>query len=146
MIGPRSVILDEADRWLFRAALLVSIYVAFRGHNAPGGGFAGGLIAGAAYVMRYLSGGALRVRRSTVARPYTLVGLGMLLAVGTTVTPLFFGDPAQTSSIVTWDLPVYGKVKIVSATFFDLGVYLLVVGVVLTVLVALGSDPLGEER
>jgi multicomponent Na+:H+ antiporter subunit A len=145
MIGPRSVILDEADRWLFRAAIVVSLYVALRGHNAPGGGFAGGLIAGAAYVMRFLSGGALRVRRSTVVRPYTLVGIGLLVAVGTSMAPLFVGDPAQTSAILKLDLPIYGDVKVVSAGFFDIGVYLLVVGVVLTVLVALGSDPLEGE-
>ncbi|MGA1299097.1 MAG: MnhB domain-containing protein, partial [Ilumatobacteraceae bacterium] len=48
MIGKRLTVLDEADRWLFRALMLVSIYVMVRGHNAPGGGFAGGLIAGSA--------------------------------------------------------------------------------------------------
>lgn len=55
MIGKRLTVLDEADRWLFRALMLVSIYVMVRGHNAPGGGFAGGLIAGSAFVLRYLA-------------------------------------------------------------------------------------------
>ena len=51
-----SVILKEADRWLFRLILLVSLWYTARGHNAPGGGFIGGLIAGGAYVLRYLAG------------------------------------------------------------------------------------------
>lgn len=145
MIGPRSVILDEADRWLFRAAIVISLYVALRGHNAPGGGFAGGLVAGAAFVMRHLSGGELRIGRAQVTRPYLLTGAGLLLAVGTSVAPLLSGDPVQTSAIVEWDLPLYGKVKVVSAAFFDLGVYLLVIGVVLTVLVALGAEPSPDD-
>ena len=116
MIGRRSTILDEADRWLFHVVLLVSVYVAFKGHNAPGGGFAGGLIAGCAFVLRFLAGGQLRVRRSTIVNPATLIGGGMLMAVCTAMTPLLFGDALLDSAIVNVDVPLW-------------------------VLVALGADP-----
>lgn len=142
MIGRRSTVLDEADRWLFSLVLLVSVFVTFRGHNAPGGGFAGGLIAGSAFVLRYLAGGSLRLRRSSIVRPTTLIGSGMLIAVATALAPLITGGSTLESSIWRIDVPAVGEVKVVTSTFFDLGVYVLVVGVVLAVLTSLGSDPL----
>lgn len=145
MIGRRTPILDEADRWLFPVILLVSVYLTFRGHNAPGGGFAGGLVAGAAFVLRFLAGGSLRVRRSVVTQPTTLIGCGMFLAAATAVAPVVVGDALLESAIWQPDLPGIGTVKLVSSTFFDLGVYLLVIGVVLSVLVALGADPIHTE-
>jgi multisubunit Na+/H+ antiporter MnhB subunit len=92
MIGRRSVILDEADRWLVPVILMVSVYITFRGHNAPGGGFAGGLIAGAAFVLRFLAGGPLRIGRSDVHRPTAIIGAGLALSACTTIAPLLFGD------------------------------------------------------
>lgn len=142
MIGKRLTVLDEADRWLFRALMLVSIYVMVRGHNAPGGGFAGGLIAGSAFVLRYLAGGILRVRRSSIVNPSRLIGFGLVVSAVVAVFPIVLGEPALSSDIVKMSLPIIGKVKLVSSSLFDLGVYFLVVGVVLTVLVHLGSDPL----
>eukprot|EP01041_Mallomonas_annulata_P034118 gene34118-biopygen26330 len=137
----RSVILDEADRWLFPLIVMVSIYVSFRGHNAPGGGFAGGLITGCAFVLRFLAGGALQVRRSDIARPDILIGAGLLLAVVTALTPVALGDSLLESTIWKPEVPLVGEVKIVSSAFFDLGVYFLVIGVVLSVLVGLGAEP-----
>jgi multisubunit Na+/H+ antiporter MnhB subunit len=125
--------------------LLVSVYLTFRGHNAPGGGFAGGLVAGAAFVLRFLAGGSLRVRRSVVTSPTTLIGCGMFLAAATVVAPILFGDALLESTIWKIDVPGIGTVKLVSSTFFDLGVYVLVIGVVLSVLVALGADPIHSE-
>jgi len=142
----RSVILDEADRWLFPLIVMVSIYVSFRGHNAPGGGFAGGLITGCAFVLRFLAGGALQVRRSDIARPDILIGAGLLLAVVTALTPVALGDSLLESTIWEPEVPLVGEVKIVSSAFFDLGVYFLVIGVVLSVLIALGAEPTEPAR
>lgn len=145
MIGRRSEILDETDRVLFPVILLVSVYITFRGHNAPGGGFAGGLIAGAAFVLRFLAGGALKVRGSVITHPASFIGLGMLVAVGTAATPLLFGDALLDSVIWQPDVPGIGEVKIVSSSIFDVGVYLLVIGTVLAFLVALGADPIHDS-
>jgi multicomponent Na+:H+ antiporter subunit A len=145
MIGKRLTVLDEADRWLFRVLLLVSVYVMVRGHNAPGGGFAGGLIAGAAFVLRYLAGGVLRVRRSSIVNPTRLIGFGLVLSALVVVTPIMLGEPALSSDIMKFSLPLIGELKVVSSSLFDVGVYFLVIGVVLTVLLHLGSDPLKER-
>jgi multicomponent Na+:H+ antiporter subunit A len=146
MMGRTSVVLDEADRWLFRVILVVSLFVLFKGHNAPGGGFAGGLIAGGAFVLRYLAGGALRLRRTLALRPLAGIGLGLFVSGSTAFVPALLGDPALTSAIVTLDVPVLGDVKVVSSALFDVGVYMLVVGVVVQVLLSLGSDPLEDRR
>jgi multicomponent Na+:H+ antiporter subunit B len=144
MIGRRSMILSEADRWLFPVVLLVSVYVTFRGHNAPGGGFAGGLIAGAAFVLRFLAGAPIigRVR----VTPTQLIGLGLTISLLTALAPVLVGDSLLESAIWYVDLPLIGEVKVVSSSLFDLGVYVLVIGVVLTVLLTLGSDPADTDE
>ena len=145
MIGRRSLILTESDRWLFPIIMLVSLYVTFRGHNAPGGGFIGGLIAGSAFIIRYLAGLRLTIRlslkRRRIVNPTTIIGIGLLISVVTACMPLAFGDALLESVIWNVSWPIFGDVKIVSSAFFDLGVYVLVVGVVLLCLVSLAADP-----
>lgn len=145
----RSIILAEADRWLFHIILLVSVYVTFRGHNAPGGGFAGGLIASLAFVLRYLAGGSPLPRGRAASLPTIIIGIGLVIAVGTAIVPLFFGGGLLESDIAKIDVPLIGEVKLVSSAMFDIGVYVVVLGVVLTVLTALGDDatePTDPER
>lgn len=144
MIGRRSMILSEADRWLFPVVLVVSVYVTFRGHNAPGGGFAGGLIAGAGFVLRYLAGVPIASRGRVT--PVQLIGLGLVISLLTALAPLMVGDAMLESAIWYVDVPLIGEVKVVSSSLFDIGVYVLVIGVVLTVLLALGSDPPGFDE
>lgn len=137
----RSVILDElVDRWLIKVIALVSIYVTFRGHNAPGGGFAGGLILGSVFVLQYVTGREIRVLRKSIRRATTLLGVGLLVALATTAAPLFVGSTPLESHIWSLDVPVIGEVKLVSSTFFDLGVFFVVVATVLLVLQSLGTN------
>ena len=139
----RSLILEEAERWLFRLILLVSVFLMVRGHNAPGGGVIGGLVAGAAFTLRHLAGRAGEADLCGRARPHVLLGAGVLLAVGTAMAPLVSGDALLESAVFAGDWPVVGKFKLVSAAVFDFGVYLAVIGFVLTVLVVLG-EPLDD--
>lgn len=146
MIGRRSVILTEADRWLFPVVLLVSVYITFRGHNAPGGGFIGGLIAGAAFIIRYLAGTPLTNRWNQALNPTTYIGIGLAIAVMTALVPLAYGDALLESAIWKWDVPAIGEVKLVSSSIFDIGVYFLVIGVVLLSLISLGADPIHDDE
>jgi multisubunit Na+/H+ antiporter MnhB subunit len=141
----RSIILAEADRWLFHVILLVSVYVTFRGHNAPGGGFAGGLIASLAFVLRYLAGGSPLPRARSTSLPTAIIGVGLVIAVGTAIVPLFFGGGLLESDIAKIDVPLIGEIKLVSSAMFDLGVYVVVLGVVLTVLTALAQGAAGDH-
>ena len=149
----RSAILAElVNRWLTKVATLVAIYMTFRGHNAPGGGFAGGLVLGAAFVLQFLAGQQPTIRRRPIRQPAALLGAGLLLSLGTTAAPLLVGAAALESHIWLLELPLIGSVKLVSSTFFDIGVLLVVVAVVLLILQFLGergaalmNDPVGGE-
>ena len=144
-IGAQSMIFEQVVRMVFHLTLLVSLYVCLRGHNAPGGGFAGGLIAGAAFVFRILSGQP--AYRSGLARlaPVGLIAIGLLLAAGTALVPVITGNEVLESAVVHVTLPVVGDVKLVSAAVFDAGVYLLVIGVVILVLGHLASRTHGAS-
>lgn len=136
----RSILLEVIVRILFHTIIVVSIYLLFAGHNSPGGGFAGGLVAGMALVMRYIAGGRWELGAATPTDAGRLLGAGLIVAVGTAVVPLFFGLSPLTSSFWEWEIPLIGHVEFVTSTIFDIGVYLVVIGLVLDVLRSLGAE------
>lgn len=135
----RSMVLQVTTRLVFPTIMVLSVYFFFSGHNAPGGGFAGGLTAGLALTLRYLAGGRYELGEALPVDAGHLLGGGLALAAGTASTSLLLGAPPLSSAIVEVTLPVIGHVKVVTALFFDLGVYLIVVGLVLDVLRSLGA-------
>jgi multicomponent Na+:H+ antiporter subunit A len=149
----RSLVLEVSARLVFPTVMVLSIYFLFSGHNAPGGGFAGGLVAGLALVVRYLAGGRYELGETLPVDAGLILGLGLLLAGGTAVASLFLGAPVLSSAVLEVTLPLLGDVKLVTALFFDTGVYLVVVGLVLDVLRSLGAgldrealDEGGDDR
>jgi multicomponent Na+:H+ antiporter subunit A len=135
----RSLVLEVATRMIFPLMMVLSAYFFFAGHNTPGGGFAGGLTAGLALVLRYLAGGRYELGEALPFDAGKVLGTGLALSAGTAVTSLFLGAPVLSSAVLQFDVPVLGHVKLVTALFFDLGVYLIVVGLVLDVLRSLGA-------
>jgi multisubunit Na+/H+ antiporter MnhB subunit len=135
-----SVIFEQITRAVFPVALLVSVYVVARGHNAPGGGFAGGLVAGSAFVLRHLAGGVPRLQRERHLPSTGLIAAGLALAAGTAIAPILVGQDALESAVVKIHPPLLGEIKLVSSAIFDIGVYVLVLGVVVTMLTHLGAD------
>lgn len=136
----RSILLEVIVRILFHTIIVVSIYLLFAGHNGPGGGFAGGLVAGMALVMRYIAGGRWELGAAAPTDAGRLLGAGLILAVGTAVLPLFFNLAPLTSSFWEWEIPGLGHMEFVTSTIFDVGVYLVVIGLVLDVLRSLGAE------
>lgn len=135
----RSLVLEVATRLIFPVMMVLSAYFFFAGHNTPGGGFAGGLMAGLALVLRYLAGGRYELGETLPLDAGKILGAGLTLAAGTAVGSLLVGAPALSSALIEVDVPVLGTVKFVTALLFDLGVYLIVVGLVLDVLRSLGA-------
>lgn len=135
----RSMVLQITTRLIFPTIMVLSVYFFFSGHNAPGGGFAGGLIAGLALTLRYLAGGQYELGEALPVDAGHLLGAGLTLAAGTATASLLLGAPPLSSAIVEVTLPVLGHIKLVTALFFDLGVYLVVVGLALDVLRSLGA-------
>jgi multicomponent Na+:H+ antiporter subunit A len=135
----RSLVLEVATRMIFPLIMVLSAYFFFAGHNTPGGGFAGGLTAGLALVLRYLAGGRYELGETLPLDAGKILGVGLGLSAGTAVASLLLGAPVLSSALIQIDVPVLGTVKFVTALFFDLGVYLIVVGLVLDVLRSLGA-------
>ena len=87
MRSERSPILEVGVDSVFHTILIFSIFLLIVGHNSPGGGFVGGLVAGAALVLRYVSGGQAEVRRFVPFEPETLFAVGLLVAATTGIVP-----------------------------------------------------------
>ncbi|MEC5180626.1 Na+/H+ antiporter subunit A [Arthrobacter sp. CG_A4] len=136
----RSIIFEVVTRLIFHSMIVFSIYLLLAGHNLPGGGFAGGLTAGLALTLRYLAGGRYELREATPISAGTLLGIGLATAAASGVTPLLLGGQVFQSAIIELWLPVFGDIKFVTSTLFDIGVYIVVVGLVLDVLRSLGAE------
>ena len=135
----RSLVLEVTTRLIFPTMMVLSLFFFFAGHNNPGGGFAGGLVAGLALTLRYLAGGRYELGEAVPIDAGRILGAGLLLAAGTATASMFFGAPPLSSATFEATLPVFGDVKLVTALFFDAGVYLIVVGLVLDILRSLGA-------
>ncbi len=136
----RLPLVDLFSRLLFGSIVVLAAYFLFAGHNQPGGGFVAGLTAGAAISLRYVAGGATAVRRSVPLQPWTVLGGGLAIAAGTALVPLLTGGSILEHAAWEADLPVLGTVKTTSALPFDIGVFLVVVGLVLMAYEAFGDE------
>jgi multicomponent Na+:H+ antiporter subunit A len=136
----RSIIFEVVTRLMFHSMIIFSLYLLLAGHNLPGGGFAGGLTAGLALTIRYLAGGRFELREATPISAGTLLGIGLATAAASGVVPLLLGGQVFQTAILQLWLPVFGDIKFVTSTIFDIGVYTVVVGLVLDVLRSLGAE------
>ena len=136
----RSIIFEVVTRLLFHTIVLYSIYLMFSGHNAPGGGFAGGLVAGLALAVRYFAGGRYELDEAAPVDAGMVLGAGLFVSVGTGVVAMLFGGTVLQSAVVDLYLPAIGDFYLVTSIFFDVGVYLIVVGLVLDILRSLGAE------
>ena len=136
----RLVTLDESVRVIFHAVLVGSLYLLFSGHNQPGGGFVGGLVAGSAISLRYLAGGIEGVRSISRFQPWTILGIGLLMSGITALAPLLRGEPVLTSLGRDVEVPLMGTLYASTTMAFDIGVYLVVVGLIFMIFEAFGED------
>ncbi|MGH3423720.1 MAG: Na+/H+ antiporter subunit A [Nocardioidaceae bacterium] len=135
----RSVLFEIVTRLIFHTMIVFSVYLIFSGHNAPGGGFAAGLMTGLALMVRYLAGGRHELDDAAPVDAGVVLGLGLATATVAGLAPMAFGGDVLQSAIADVHLPVLGHVHLVTSLFFDLGVYLVVVGLMLDVLRSLGG-------
>lgn len=134
-----SLVLGTCVSLVFHAVLMTALYFLFAGHNAPGGGFIAGLVAGSAFVLRYLVGTTADAQRLLPVRPTTVLGCGLLLACAAAAGPWLLGRQVLESGYRYLPVPVVGQVPLTTVLVFDTGVFLVVVGVVLTLLATLGA-------
>lgn len=128
----RSIILQTATRYLLPILLLFSIFLLLRGHYEPGGGFVGGLVASIAFVLHSFANGTDATMKLLGRKPLSLIPIGLGISAISVVLPMFYGLPPMTGLWMEQKFPLIGLIG--TALFFDIGVYLVVVGVVLTIL------------
>ncbi|OIJ16778.1 Na(+)/H(+) antiporter subunit B [Anaerobacillus alkalilacustris] len=120
--------------------LSFSVFLFFAGHNNPGGGFIGGLMTAAALLLLYVSFDLKTIKRVIPFNYTTMIAVGMLFAIGTGVNSMLFGYPFLTQFFDYFELPILGKTELTTALPFDLGVYLVVVGVTLLSILTIAED------
>ena len=135
-----SPLLATGARTMVPTLLLFSIYLLVVGHDVPGGGFAGGLIAATALLLIFLAFGHRGLRRALPFDPEIVMGTGLALALAAGLVGLFFQGTFLAYSYVAETVPLVGEVKISSLLLFDLGVYVLVVGLVVGAVLRLGAE------
>lgn len=132
-----SLILRTATRFLLPLLLLFSVFLFLRGHNEPGGGFVGGLMAAGAVALYAIASDVASARRVLRVAPQTLFASGLLLALGSGVASAVAGKPFLTGTWTTLAGPGFGEPHVGTPMLFDLGVYLVVVGVTLNIVLSL---------
>jgi multicomponent Na+:H+ antiporter subunit A len=155
----RSLVFEVVTRLLFPVMIVVSVYLLVAGHNLPGGGFAGGLVAGTALLIRYLAGGGQELDEAMPVPAGALIGGGLVLSVLTAISPLAVGGVIFQSYDVHLRVPgwdhlatplgewtLLGDIHLVSSTVFDIGVYLVVLGMMLDIGRSLGSGIDAQAR
>ena len=132
------LVLRSSARFLVPLMLVFSVFLLVRGHNEPGGGFVGGLVAATAFALVLLAEGLGTARRLLRLDPLAFVATGLLVALLSGLPALLAGRPYMSGRWLKAPLPVVGKLG--SPVVFDVGVYLVVLGIVLTILFALAEE------
>ncbi len=132
-----SLILQTTTRYLLPLLLLFSVFLFGRGHNEPGGGFVAGLVAAAPFALHSIAFGAPTTRRVLRVDPRWLIAVGLALALLAGVVGAVSGRALMTGLWGYLTLPGLGRVDVGTPVLFDLGVYLGVLGVALTIILAL---------
>ncbi|TCK28867.1 multisubunit potassium/proton antiporter PhaA subunit /multisubunit potassium/proton antiporter PhaB subunit [Ancylobacter aquaticus] len=141
MLIPRLIM-----HWLFPVIAVMAVYLFMRGHDLPGGGFAAGITLSIAFVVQYMASGARWVEDHLRVLPLRWMGLGLLTSCATGVGSWWFGYPFLTSHFQYVEVPFIGKMPAASALLFDLGVFALVVGATVLILIALAHQSLRSSR
>ncbi|GAA0220385.1 monovalent cation/H+ antiporter subunit A [Castellaniella daejeonensis] len=133
-------------RLLLPVSTLISLYFLLRGHNLPGGGFIGGLIMATGIILQYMAGGILWVEARPLIRPQAWIALGLMVAGAAAMAVWWVGKPLLAAHAVDLILPLVGTVHLSSVLLFDLGVYMLVVGATVLMIIALAHQSLRFYR
>jgi multicomponent K+:H+ antiporter subunit A len=124
----------------------LAVYLFMRGHDMPGGGFVAGLTLSIGFLLQYMVAGARWVEARLTILPVRWMGLGLAFALATGAAAWLFGHPFLTSSFTYLQAPVIGKVPLVTAIGFDLGVFMLVIGATVLILIALAHQSIRRHR
>jgi multicomponent Na+:H+ antiporter subunit B len=135
-----SIILQTATRLILTLLLLFSIFLLLRGHHEPGGGFVAGLVASGAFVLYAIAYDAKSARQALRFEPHIFIGVGLLLAIVSGLLSLLTGEPFLTGQWLSWKLSPWGGIDIGTPLLFDVGVYVVVIGATLAIVLTLAEE------
>lgn len=135
-----SIILRSAMTYLFPLLLLFSVFSLLKGHDEPGGGFIGGLLAATAFAIYALAFEVKDARQLLRVDLEVLLGVGLLCSAAAGIWALLAGAPFLTGLWTTFEVPGLGEIKLGTPILFDLGVYLTVIGVTLMIVFTLAEE------
>ncbi len=133
-------------QWMFPAIITLAAYLFLRGHDLPGGGFVAGVVLAIAFLLQYLAAGTRWVEDRLRILPVRWIGFGLLVAAATGTGSWLFGYPFLTAHAQYLRVPLVGDVPLATALLFDLGVFALVVGATVLILVAIAHQSLRSQR
>jgi multicomponent K+:H+ antiporter subunit A len=131
---------------LFPVIGVTAVFLLLRGHDMPGGGFVAGITMATAFILQYTARGTNWVEMRLRVLPARWMGVGLLLAGGTGTAAWLFDNSFLTSYFAYAELPLIGRVPIASALLFDVGVFALVVGATVLMLIALAHQSVRSHR
>lgn len=135
------VILQTTTKAVVFIILTFSIFIFFSGHHDPGGGFIGGLMTASGFILLYLAFDIKTMKQVIPVDFKKVAATGLLIAVLTGMGSFYYGEPFLTHTFGYFDLPILGEdTELATALFFDLGVYLTVVGITMTIILTIGED------
>ncbi|MGG4467966.1 Na(+)/H(+) antiporter subunit B [Paenibacillus alvei] len=134
------VILQTTTKIVLFIILIFSVFIFFTGHYTPGGGFVGGLLTSGAIVLLLLAFDLKTVKKILPFNYMYMIATGLLFSIGTGAGALLFNIPFLTHAYTHIDIPILGDLALHTATIFDLGVFLVVVGVTMTIIQTIGGD------
>ncbi|RWZ60395.1 Na(+)/H(+) antiporter subunit B [Halobacillus fulvus] len=140
MTRPNDIILRTATTLIAFIILGFSVYLFFAGHNAPGGGFIGGLMTAAAIILMYMTYGIKSLQKILPVNFRFVIPVGLAIAVATGIGSFVFGEEFLSHSFAYFQLPILGRTELATALLFDLGVYLTVIGVTMTIILSIAND------
>jgi multicomponent K+:H+ antiporter subunit A len=133
-------------QWMFPVIIVLAAYLFLRGHDAPGGGFVAGVAMAAGFILQYMAAGTVWVEDRLRILPVKWMGGGLLLSALTGLVSILLGDAFLTSYFGYVELPLLGRIPLASAALFDLGVFSLVVGATVLMLIAIAHQSIRRLR
>ena len=135
-----SIILQIAARHLRPMLVVLSLVVLYRGHNEPGGGFIGGLMFGAAYILYAMAFSVTKTQKSLFFNPINLTAIGLLIAILSGLPAIIIGDSFMTGEWYTFFAQTAFELKLGTPLIFDLGVYFAVAGMLMLVMFSIMEE------
>ncbi|MCW5721477.1 MAG: DUF4040 domain-containing protein, partial [Devosia sp.] len=132
--------------WMFPVIIVLAVYLFLRGHDQPGGGFAAGIVMSIGFILQYMAGGTRWTEERLRILPLKWIGTGLVFALLIGIVPQIMGYPFMTTGFQYAQIPFIGQVPMASALIFDLGVFVLVLGATVLILIALAHQSVRSPK